>query len=52
MEHEFRIRAELVKRKLRRAAEINEGIEADESAEQRIGKYTDHRDPMRSSRRR
>ena len=49
MEHEFRIRAELVKRKLRRAAEIDEGIEADESAEQRIGKYTDHRDPMRSS---
>ena len=49
MEHEFRIRAELVKRKLRRAAEIDGGIEADESAEQRIGKYTDHRDPMRSS---
>ena len=36
MEHEFRIRAELVKRKLRRAAEIDEGIEADESTEQRI----------------
>ena len=35
MEHEFRIRAELVKRKLRRAAEIDGGIEADESAEQR-----------------
>ena len=49
MEHEFRIRAELIKRKFRRAAEIDEGIEADESAEQRIGKYTDHRDPMRSS---
>jgi len=49
MEHEFRIRAELVKRKLRRAAEIDGGIEADESAEQRIGKYTDHRDPMRSA---
>ena len=35
MEHEFRIRAELVKRKLRRAAETDGGIEADESAEQR-----------------
>ena len=35
MEHEFRIRAELVKRKLRRAAEIDGGIEADKSAEQR-----------------
>ena len=35
MEHEFRIRAELVKRKLRRAAEIDGGIEADESAKQR-----------------
>ena len=34
MEHEFRIRAELVKRKLRRATEIDGGIEADESAEQ------------------
>ena len=54
MEHEFRIRAELVKRKLRRAAEIDGGIEADESAEQRTGKYTAadgtaHRDPMRSA---
>ena len=54
MEHEFRIRAELYKRKLRRAAEIDGGIEADESAEQRTGKYTAadgtaHRDPMRSS---
>ena len=35
MEHEFRIRAELVKRKLHRAAEIDGGIEAVESAEQR-----------------
>ena len=35
MEHEFRIRAELVKRKLRRAAEIDGGLEADESAKQR-----------------
>ena len=54
MEHEFRIRAELVKRKLRRAAEIDGGIEADESAEQRIGKYTvaddpTHRDPVQSA---
>ena len=49
MEHEFRIRAELIKRKFRRAEETDGGIEADESAEQRIGKYTDHRDPMRSS---
>lgn len=49
MEHEFRIRAELVKRKFHRAAETDGGIEADESAEQRIGKYTDHRDPMRSA---
>ena len=35
MEHEFRIRAELVQRKLRRAEETDGGIEADESAEQR-----------------
>jgi len=34
MEHEFRIRAELIKRKLHRAAEIDGGIEAVESAEQ------------------
>lgn len=40
MEHEFRIRAELVKRKLRRAEESDGGIEADKSAEQRTGKYT------------
>ena len=51
MEHEFRIRAELVKRKLRRAAEIDGGIEADESAEQRAAAATDpaHRDPVRSA---
>ena len=54
MEHEFRIRTELVKRKLRRAAETDGGIEADESAEQRIGKYTAaddaaHCDPVRSA---
>ena len=53
MEHEFRIRAELIKRKLR-AEETDGGIEADESAEQRIGKYTAaddaaHRDPVRSA---
>ena len=35
MEHEFRIRAKLVQRKLHRAAETDGGIEADESAEQR-----------------
>ena len=35
IEREFRMRAELVKRKLRRAAKIDGGIEADESAEQR-----------------
>ena len=34
MEHEFRIRAKHVQRKLRRAAETDGGIEADESAEQ------------------
>ena len=51
MEHEFRIRAELVKRKLRRAAENDGGIEADESAEQRAAAATDpaHRDPVRSA---
>lgn len=37
MEHEFRIRAELIKRKFHRAAKIDGGIEADESVEQRIG---------------
>ena len=54
MEHEFRIRADLIQRKLRRAAEIDGRIEADESAEQRIGKYTvadgtAHCDPVRSA---
>ena len=51
MEHEFRIRAELVKRKLRRAAEIDGGIEADESAELRAAVATDptHCDPVRSA---
>ena len=49
MEHEFRIRAELVKRKLRRAEETDGGIEADESAEQCAAAAADaaHRDPVR-----
>ena len=55
MEHEFRIRAELVKRKLRQAAEIDGGIEADESAEQRaavcatVADDAAHCDPVRSA---
>ena len=54
MEREFRIRAKLVQRKFHRAAETDGGIKADESAEQRIGKYTAaddaaHRDPVRSA---
>ena len=51
MEHEFRIRAERIKRKFHRAAEIDGGIEADESAEQRVAAATDpaHRDPVRSA---
>ena len=53
MEHEFRIRAELVKRKFHRAAEIDGGIEADESAEQRTAGYATanpaHCDPVRSA---
>ena len=54
MEHEFRIRAELIQRKLRRAAETDGGIETDESAEQRIDKYTAaddaaHCDPVRAA---
>ena len=55
MEHEFRIRAELVKRKLHRAAEIDGGIEADESAEQRTAVCAAtaadpaHCDPVRSA---
>ena len=51
MEHEFRIRAELIKRKLRRAAEIDGGIETAESAEQRAAAAGDpaHRDPVRSA---
>ena len=53
MEHEFRIRTELVKRKLRRAAETDGGIEADESAEQRAAANSAadpaHCDPVRSA---
>ena len=53
MEYEFRIRAELVQRKLRRAAETDGGIEADESAEQRAAGCAAadaaHRDPVRSA---
>ena len=44
MEHEFRIRAELIKRELR-AEETDGGIETDELAEQRIDKYTAADDP-------
>ena len=57
MEHEFRIRAELVKRKLR-TAETDRGIETDESIEQHTADHTAanntataddtaHRDPVR-----
>ena len=53
MEHEFRIRAEIVKRKLRRATETDGGIETDESAEQRTAGCATanpaHRDPVRSA---
>lgn len=53
MEREFRIRAELIKRKLRRAAEIDGGIEAVESAEQRVAGCAAadaaHCDPVRSA---
>ena len=57
MEHEFRIRAELIQRKFHRAAETDGGIEADESAEQRTAGCAAansaadpaHRDPVRSA---
>ena len=54
MEHEFRIRAKLVQRKFHRAEETDGGIETDESAAQRIDKYTatddpPHCDPVRSA---
>ena len=53
MEHEFRIRAKLVQRKFHRAAEIDGGIEAAESAEQRAAANSAadpaHCDPVRSA---
>ena len=53
MEREFRIRAELIKRTFRRAAETDGGIEADEPAEQRTAVCAAadpaHRDPVRSA---
>ena len=53
MEHEFRIRAKLVQRKLHRAEENDGGIEADESAELRAAVCTAadlvHCDPVRSA---
>ena len=51
MEHEFRIRAKLVQRKFHRAEETNNGIETDESAEQRTAGCATanpaHCDPVR-----
>ena len=53
VEHEFRIRAKLVQRKLHRAAETDGGIEADESAELRAAVCAAadpaHCDPVRSA---
>ena len=53
IEREFRIRAELIKRKFHRAEETDGGIEADESAEQRTAGYAAadpaHCDPVRSA---
>ena len=51
MEHEFRIRAEVIQRKFHRAEETDGGIEADESAEQHAAAAADpaHCDPMRSA---
>ena len=53
MEYEFRIRAELVKRKFHRAEETDGGIEADESAELRTASCATanpaHCDPVRSA---
>ena len=53
MEHEFKIRAKLVQRKLHRTEENDGGIEADESAEQRAAVCAAadaaHRDPVRSA---
>ena len=57
MEHEFRIRTELIKRKFHRTEEADGGIEADESAELRAAVCAAansaanpaHRDPVRSA---
>ena len=57
MEHEFRMRTELTQRKFHRAAKIDGGIEADESAELRAAVCAAansaanpaHRDPVRSA---
>ena len=53
MEHEFRIRAELIERKFRRAEETDGGIETDESTEQRTASCAAvdaaHRDPVRAA---
>ena len=53
MEREFRIRTELTQRKFHRAAKIDGGIEADESAELRAAGCTaddpTHCDPVRSA---
>ena len=53
MEHEFRIRAELIKRTFRRAEENDGGIEADESAELRTAVCAAadpaHCDPVQSA---
>ena len=53
IEREFRIRAELIKRTFRRAAETDGGIEADEPAEQRAAANSAadpaHCDPVRSA---
>ena len=55
MEREFRIRTELTQRKFHRAAKIDGGIEADESAEQRAAGCAAaavdaaHRNPVRSA---
>lgn len=49
MEHEFRIRAELIKRKFRRTEETDGGIETVEPAEQRAADDAAHCDPVRSA---
>lgn len=49
MEHEFRIRAELIKRTFRRAEKNDGGIETVEPVEQRAAVDPAHRDPVRSA---